>query len=144
MTVICWDGKTLAADKRASYGDMICTVTKIFKVGNVLVGIAGEATFVGAMFNWVKNGRVIDDFPLNQRSKDDWQPTLVIEADGTSSIYERTPHPIKYEQLHIAIGSGREFARAALHLGKTSVESVQCAIDLCGTCGNGIDTLTLE
>lgn len=143
MTIIAWDGKTLAADKRATYGGMICTVTKIFRVGDLLVGGSGELPFVLAMVEWVRSGRNIDAFPVAQRDKDDWQATLVIEADGTPSLYERTPYPVRYEHHGVAIGSGREYARAALHLGKTSVEAVEVACALDSSCGNGIDTLEL-
>lgn len=143
MTVIAWDGVTLAADKRADYGGMICTVTKIHRVGNLLVGGAGDLPFVLAMIEWVRNGRRVDEFPSDQRGKDDWQPLLVIEPDGAPLLYERTPYPVRYEQQCIAIGSGREFARAAMHLGKSAREAVQCACDLSSGCGNGIDTLEL-
>lgn len=143
MTVIAWDGKTLAADKRSTYGGMICTVTKIQKVNGLLVGGAGEASFIGAMFEWIKGGRVTAEFPTAQASKDDWQTVLVIELDGSNSLYERTPHPIRYEQSHIAIGSGREYARAALHLGCNAQEAVAVAVALDSGCGNGIDALTL-
>ena len=144
MTCIAWDGKTLASDKRASYGDMICTVTKIFRVGELLVGGSGELPFVSAMVEWIRQGRKISEFPAAQGSKEDWQPIIVIEADGTPSIYERTAFPVRYEQQFVAIGSGREFARAAMHLGKSAAEAVQCAIDLNTGCGNGIDTLDLQ
>ena len=77
----------------------------------------------------------------SQRDKDDWQPVLVIEADGTPSLYERTPHPIRYEQRHVAIGSGREYAIAAMYLGKNAVEAVDVACALDGGCGGGIDSL---
>lgn len=142
MTVIAWDGKTLAADKRATYGDMICTVTKIARIEGRLAAGAGDTAFINVMFEWLRGGRVPAEFPKSQESKDDWQPFLVIESDGTPLLYERSPCPVRYEQKHIVLGSGREFARAALHLGKTAVEAVQCAIDLSHTCGNGIDTLT--
>lgn len=143
MTVIAWDGKTLAADKRSTYGGMICTVTKIQKVNGLLVGGAGEASFIGAMLEWIKGGRVTAEFPSAQASKDDWQTVLVIELDGSTSLYERTPYPIRYEQPHIAIGSGREYARAAMALGYDSVRAVETAMLLDTGCGNGIDTLTL-
>lgn len=143
MTCIAWDGKALAADKRATCGGMICTVTKIFKVDNLLVGGAGELPFVLAMVEWVRNGRKAEAFPVDQRGDKDWQPVLVIEADSTPSLYERTPFPVRYEQPHIAIGSGREFARAAMHLGKSAREAVEVASALDVNCGNGIDTLTL-
>lgn len=143
MTVIAWDGKTLAADKRSTYGGMICTVTKIQKVNGLLVGGAGEASFIGAMLEWIKGGRVAAEFPSAQASKDDWQTVLVIELDGSTSLYERTPYPIRYEQPHIAIGSGREYARAAMALGFDSVRAVETAMLLDTGCGNGIDALTL-
>lgn len=143
MTVIAWDGKTLAADKRASYSGMICTVKKIHRVDGVLVGGAGDLAFVLAMIEWIRQGRNPETFPADQRSKDDWQPVLVIERDGTPSLYERTPYPVRYEQTFVVTGSGREYARAALHLGKSAAEAVQVAIDLDHNCGNGIDTLEL-
>ena len=144
MTCIAWDGKTLAADKRMCYAGMINTVTKIFRVGALLVGGSGEMAYIMQLIEWVRNGRNVDDFPPSQRDKDEWQTLLVIEADGTISLYERTPHPVRYEQQFVAIGSGREYARAAMYLGKSSVEAVQVACALDAGCGNGIDTLELE
>jgi len=151
MTVIAWDGHTLAADKLADYGGMNCTVTKIFlvhdyKVGkDFLVGVAGELSFGLQMIEWIKAGRDPLSFPVAQTSKDDWQPVCVIEPDSAFTlIYERTPFPIQYEHRAFAIGSGREFARAALYLGKTAVEAVGVANALCISCGNGIDTLTFK
>lgn len=143
MTCIAWDGKTLAADKRACYGVMICTVTKIERVNDLLVGAAGELTFCRQLIAWVRSGRDPKDFPAIQSSKDDWQPLLVIETDGTPSLYERSPYPIRYEQQHVAIGSGREFARAAMHLGCDARKAVEVACALDNGCGNGIDTLEL-
>ncbi|MES2346268.1 MAG: hypothetical protein V4641_01735 [Pseudomonadota bacterium] len=143
MTVIAWDGKTLAADKRCSYGGMICTVTKIFRAGDLLVGGSGDFPHVLAMVEWVKRGRNADDFPVAQRDKDDWQSVLVIEPDGKPLIYERTPYPVRYEQDCMVLGSGREYARAALYMGATAAEAVSVASALDVSCGNGIDTLEL-
>ena len=103
MTCIAFDGKTLAADKLACMNGLRNTVTKIHRVGPLLVGGAGDSAFIGAMIEWIKAGREPKDFPAAQRDKDDWQPILVIEADGTTSIYERTPYPVRNEQQHIAI-----------------------------------------
>lgn len=144
MTIIVWDGKTLAADKRATYGDIICTVKKIERIHGLLVAGAGDLQFIQPMFQWVRDGRKPEEFPEHQKSKEEWQPILVIELDGTPSMYERSAYPIRYEHQFVVLGSGREFARAALHLGKTAEEAVQCAIELSHNCGNGIDTLELE
>lgn len=144
MTTIAWDGKTLAADKLAAYGNLKNTVTKIFRIGSgELVGCAGDFTFCLSLIEWVKQGRVPVDFPSHGRDKDDWQPLLVIEVDGTPSLYERTPYPIRNEQRCVAYGSGRDFARAAMHIGKTAREAVEVACELDVGSGNGVDSLTL-
>lgn len=143
MTTIAWDGKTLAADKRACIGTMIRTTTKIFKVRDCLVGYCGDAAFGELMLAWFKDGEHVDSFPSQQRDKDDWVNLLVIRPDGHIHIYERTHCPINYEDKHIACGSGREFALAAMHCGKTAREAVLVAIDLDNGSGNGVDTLEL-
>ena len=143
MTCIAWDGKTLAADKRASYGGTITTLTKIHMIDGLLVGGSGESSFIGAMLEWVRGGRKPDNFPKSQSDKDDWQPLLVVERDGTTSLYERNQYPIRHEQRCIAIGSGREYAMAAMHLGCSAKDAVEVAIALACGCGNGIDCLEL-
>jgi hypothetical protein len=144
MTVICWDGKELAADRRSLYGAVIHEVTKIWRIGDVLVGGAGDYAQVLEMAAWVRAGRDVAAFPSSQRSKDDWAAVLLIEVDGTVLIYERTPYPVKVESLPVAIGSGKEFARAAMHCGRSPREAVLVANALTQECGNGVDVLTLE
>lgn len=144
MTCIAWDGKTLAADKLCSDGGALCAVKKIYRIDGLLVGGAGEVAFIGAMLEWVRTGRDPSAFPDSQRNKDDWQPFLVIELDGTPSMYDRTPHPVRFEQTCVALGSGRDFARTAMHMGRTAREAVEIAIALDKHCGIGIDTLELS
>lgn len=143
MTCIAWDGKTLAADKMAIANGLTSTVTKIFRIGNLLVGTSGELDQGCEMVEWVRNGRKQSEFPASQRT-DKWAPTVVIEADGRPSRYEQSPHPIRQEQPCYAMGSGIEIARAVMHLGHSSMEAVVVACALRSDCGNGVDTLTWE
>lgn len=143
MTCIAWDGKTLAADKLAVYGTLRRTVVKIRRAGDCLVGLAGEAQWFGALAKWVEDGRDPATYPAHQASKDDMQSFLVIEPSGQILLYERSPYPVKFEGTQIAIGCGRDFATAAMHLGHSAVAAVKLACELDAFCGNGIDTLTL-
>lgn len=120
---------------------MVTTLTKIYRINSLLVGGSGESAFIGAMLEWVRGGRDPEKFPKSQSDKDDWQPLLVIELDGTPSIYERTQYPVRHEQPCIAIGSGSGFAMAAMHLGCNARKAVEVAIALDCGCGNGIDVL---
>lgn len=141
MTVIAWDGRTLAADKRASLGTLIRTTTKIFRFGGALLSYCGETGMGEELVAWFKAGAVPKDYPERQ-SADDASTLLVIDASGIRT-YERSPFPARIEDRTFAIGSGRDFALAAMHLGKTAAEAVAVAIALDSGCGNGIDTLQL-
>jgi hypothetical protein len=142
MTTIAWDGKTLAADRMGNNGSYTFPVTKIFAHEGLLMGGSGSLDFILQMVEWVKGGRVNADFPKDQRDKDDWQPFLVIEKDRSIVIYERTPYPIRPECRQYAIGSGRDFAAAAMFMGKSASEAVMVAHELnaSGT-GGAVDIL---
>ena len=68
---------------------------------------------------------------------------LVVELDGTLSQYETTAYPLRIENRQWAIGSGRDFAVMAMHLGKTAAEAVLLTAQFCHDCGNGVDTVEL-
>jgi ATP-dependent protease HslVU (ClpYQ) peptidase subunit len=146
MSVIAWDGKTLAADKRASMGTLIRTTTKIFKLGdiNALAAYTGDADSGEEVLAWFRDGADPAKFPPMQREKDTWAPLMVVWHHGFIWKYERTPHPLKLPPQHFAMGSGRDFALAAMHLGKTAAEAVEVACVFDSACGNGIDTLVHE
>ena len=142
MSVIAWDGKQLAADKRACIGSLICTTTKIFLVRDCLVGYAGEADAGEEMLAWFRDGADPAKFPASQRDKDIWATFLVIHPDKTILKYEHTPYPLRFHDLIFAIGSGRDFALAAMALGRTAQEAVEVACNFDNGCGNGLDYLT--
>jgi hypothetical protein len=143
MTVIAWDGHTLAADKRGSGGNSILTTTKIFRVKGCLVGYTGQLVFGQQMLAWFEAGENIPDFPPSQRDKDDWSLLLVVRPSGKLQLYERVPYPVTYEDKLFAVGSGADYALAAMHCGKTAAEAVELTSRLDSSCGNGVDILSL-
>jgi 20S proteasome alpha/beta subunit len=143
MTILAWDGKILAADKRIVSNGLARTTTKIFRLSDgCLFGGSGDISFIMQMKVWVENGCSVTDFPIAQRDQEDWQVCIIIDADGLR-LYERTPHSIRFDDATYACGSGRDYAVAAMHLGKTAKEAAEiaCLFDI--HCGNGIDTLEL-
>lgn len=141
MTVIVWDGETLAADKRVISGSLTRKTTKIFRVGETLAGYFGEADAGEEVLAWFAAGHAPDKFPQSQRSKDDWAGLLIVWPDKTLWIYERTPHPIVLSPQQIAVGSGRDFAMAAMHCGRTAAAAVAVACEFDCSCGDGVDQL---
>jgi 20S proteasome alpha/beta subunit len=139
MTVIAWDGKTLAADKRSTNMGLIHTVTKIFRVRGALVAIDGDFAQGLLMVEWIRNGCDPDTFPESQSDDDKWTNITVADKDGIH-VYEQTPCPIHFEDKIYASGSGRDFALAAMHLGKTAAEACEVASIFHSGCGNGVDS----
>jgi 20S proteasome alpha/beta subunit len=143
MTCIAWDGKTLAADKRAGT-DLPRTVTKIYRSKNgSLIGFTGSICSDMELMDWYESGANPEKFPATQRINETSSHMIEITTDKKIRIYMEGPHPATFEDEVHAIGSGRDFAMAAMYLGKTAIEAVEVAIALSATCGNGIDTLRL-
>lgn len=142
MTVIAWDGKTLAADKRMTAGGMISTVRKLDRVGDCLVGYCGSGMRIGEFRAWLLAGRDPATYPPNP--DEDSLFMLVVHRSGLIERFERRPYPLVIEDAMHAEGSGRDFAVAAMHLGCTAEQAVAVACLFAPSCGNGIDTLTFE
>lgn len=144
MTVIAWDGKTLAADKRAVLaGFKGGTVTKIHRWDGGLCAFSGDFALGVAMLEWLRAGAKPSEFPQRQRT-DDWVSFMVVHEDGRVVRYEKDPVALPFENVPQAMGSGRDYALAAMHLGFDARRAVEVACALDNGCGNGIDTMTLE
>lgn len=144
MTVIAWDGRTLAADKLADMAGLRTSVTKISRVNGCLIGSAGASSVGNEAEAWFARGADPKDFPESQRDNEHWDGLLVITPEGAVLKYENTPYPVRLDPgQKVAIGSGRDFAVAAMHLGLSATEAVKLACELSTGCGNGIDFMTL-
>ena len=78
MTIIAWDGRTLAADKQSESSGKISTVTKIIRLstGEVLAW-TGDHDSGLLMAKWYANGADIEKWPACQRDKDQWSLFIV-------------------------------------------------------------------
>lgn len=145
MTVIAWDGHTLAADKRTSFGGLHATTTKLHRLpdGRLFAG-CGPTALIAEMRHWIGAGADPATFPAAQRNAADNCSALVVLLDGKLIQYETTAYPLVLENRQWAIGSGRDFAVMAMHLGKTAPEAVLLTAQFCHDCGNGVDSMTIS
>ena len=144
MTVIAWDGHTLAADKLACNGWTRGTVTKIWRHGRELLGVCGDLPIGLELRDWYAAGAVRPDFPAANRDQDKGASLIVVKPNGEVWKYESGPIPFRVEGKFCAFGSGDEAALVAMHCGRTAAEAVGLASMVNTTCGNGIDALTIE
>ena len=144
MTVIAWDGKTLAADKQATQSDMRRAVKKILKIKGNLLGASGDWDRAQEMFDWFAQGADREKYPWFQKEDDKWVGMLVITPDRRILKYERSPIPIDFSLEGVyAFGSGRDYAYGAMAMGANARKAVLIASRYDTGCGLGVDTLTL-
>ncbi len=143
MSVIVWDGKTLAADRMAVNGNLKRTCKKIYRHGDLLIGGAGTYSSIQALTAWVVEHKAdIEKFP---KIGDDADVVLwVVNRNGTMAKYESGPWPMFYEEETWADGSGRDFAYGALAMGADAVKAVEVASTYDAFCGRGCDALSFD
>jgi hypothetical protein len=140
MSVIAWDCATLAADRRALRNGLIRTVQKIWCRNGCLVGYTGDSDAGEEKLAWWGAGADPSAFVESMR-KDD-STLVVVLSTGFIQCYERTPYPVIFPAQHMAFGSGRDYAMAAMHCGRTAREAVEIASHFDYGCGNGCDVLS--
>lgn len=144
MTVIAWDGKTLAADRQTTMGDLKSHRTKLVPHPSrpgVCVAFCGDTDLGLAMIDWFLRGATKEDFPAFQRTEK-WVRLLVF-GDGLPKQYLQEPFPIRCEADYWAWGSGAELAIGAMAAGVDAVRAVEIANQHCATCGFGVDHIDI-
>lgn len=145
MSTIAWDGVTLAGDKQSSNGYSISTVRKVFKLKNGmgLIGMCGKLDQMPILLDWFENGCVAESWPAFQR-REDQCVILHITPDGKCYRFNSCEIGYEIEDKFIAIGSGSDFAIAALYLGENAVDAVKVAAKFNPSTGNLVDFVTLD
>lgn len=143
MTVIAWDGKTLAADKQRSIRGTMSRCTKIRRAasGEVLA-IAGDESAGLQMVAWYEGGAEAAAWPKCQDSDDGWARLVVFSRDGLK-YYDKAPVAITVEDPFAAFGSGMDAALGALAMGASASRAVEIASQLIDSCSGGVDAMEL-
>lgn len=147
MSVIVWDGVTLAADRQVTDGGMIRQTTKIREIKKgkykgYLVGGAGATATANLMMDWFEAGANPQFFPYEYMKSDALGATLVVITQKKEIWrYDHLPVPIIMEDAWYCTGSGRDFAYGALACGANAKEAVEIACTFSTECGVAIDAI---
>lgn len=142
MTVIAFDGKLLAADRRSIDAGGLCReITKIERFQDVLLAITGSWDVGAELREWWKHGADVAAFPPEAR-KD--EASLIVFSPIGISLYGKGTFPMVFALKPCAFGSGRDFAEAAMYLGKDAIEAVAVAAHFQSDCGDGVNVLSFE
>lgn len=139
MSVVCWDGKIIAADRIAVVGNMKFSSSKIQRLPNRdTVAWTGAASSGLAMLAWWSAGGNPAMFPESQKGPD-WSRFIVVTSKGKAFSFENQPIPIPETTRRMAWGAGRDFAMGALEAGSSAIQAVKIASKLCTECGCGVE-----
>ncbi|PPC99619.1 MAG: hypothetical protein CTY35_03520 [Methylotenera sp.] len=137
MSVIAWDGNIIAADRQGTHAGLITTNTKLYQLDNrTVVGFVGSKSEGLALIEWYKAGAKPADHPKFDNAEG--FTYLIVVKDKQCFIYESQPYALKVEDAFLAWGAGRDFAIAAMHLGKNAIGAVEVASIFNDSCGNGV------
>lgn len=143
MSVVVWDGKSLAADKQGQMGDMKITVNKtrrfLSDIGLIVMAWTGEQEQGLMLADWFCDGAAKDKYPAFQNT--DYWSCLVIVDDNGLSYFEKQPVRQVVTDSFIAFGSGRYYAMGAMAMGADAEKAVLIASMFDAHCGCGVDVL---
>ena len=137
MTVIAWDGCTLAADTAltSSCSSIIATVCKIECIDdNSWLAVAGSPEGLNMVSSWIRDG-------MPEKDKGHTECEWLFIRNGIAMIgsnfnleYAGVPAPI-------VMGTGRSAALACMLAGKRADEAVRIACQVNGYCRMPMDVV---
>lgn len=132
MTTVVCSHTHMASDSRAADDATQCSVTKIFRVRNGLLGIAGDMAPAMAFVEWFKTSAKAGSVPPPMEHVE----ALYLTAQGKILCFDGSAVSYEILDAFAAIGSGAPAALGALHAGASLSEAIKIAgkVD-CGTGG---------
>lgn len=151
MSVVCWDGRTLAADKQATDCDMRVETTKIRLIksgpfGGEVVAWVGCEVDGSALADWYEQGAEPDKWPKAAQVDKESSSRLIVAGAAGCKHFQGTHAPIaiRVTEPFRAWGSGRDYAMGAMEAGADAREAVRIASKFCITCGGGVDSFNVR
>lgn len=151
MSIIVWDGTTLAADQAMWLNNVKYKVQKIRKIylsgiGQTwLVGGVGNASFVNAGFRYFESNfskTLKPDYKEHDNIKASDCYLIAIRPDKKIFLYDAIFNPIEILDNKTALGGASEVAIGALEAGASAKEVVEICIRKTDYAGLGVDELT--
>lgn len=128
MTVIAANRKEIAGDSRVACGSIYYNSDKVFRIGDSLIGVCGDADYTTRFLEWFRKecpdgetGFTLDD--------DHTFAALVLNSRGLFFYADIAP-PDHLHNKFYAIGAGADIAMAAMSMGKSPSDAVRLACRL--------------
>lgn len=143
MTTVAFDGRFIAADTMADHSGLKMPVCKIYRTENIVLAGAGMHHQIAAYFRKVKDLDLATILSLGYPDYDAEKnyPGMILIGRGnpTLAYYLGADTWMKMGRKYHSVGSGRDFALAAMALGKTAHEAVELASTFDVYTGGSVD-----
>lgn len=156
MTTIATKDGIICSDGRMSLGATIIKddTVKVFNINNHLVGVCGAARAISTFVGWLQKhtdyrmvseqvGDLVDLIPPVLEQSEDYT-ALVVTPDKQVLLYEGGVPIDMGIDVHMSIGSGGDFALAAMDSGLSAEEAVKVAMKRDVYSGGTITVVSLE
>jgi len=144
MTTIAFDGRTLAADTLTTDNWGLKGYTcKILLGNNFVAGGSGSLSQILKWFDNAKNTSDIIEYGYPDYEKDENGPSFLLVTNGQLYTHIEGLFLPNARPYH-AVGSGRDYALAAMYCGKTAEEAVHIAMKFDNGTGGSVDTWSLS
>ncbi len=134
---------TMCGDRQAtqeSWG--IHAVTKVWRIGDILVGLVGEYAKGLQVVKWLRNGYVPDQFPTEEVKGGDFA-ILIWDGEQMATLDDQGFF-VPVEETRFAVGCGALAARAAMLMGAGPELAINIASQLDGNTGGGSDVIRVD
>jgi len=146
MTTIAADLTSMSADTKVTDDITDYYTTKIFVMGDAIVGAAGNVDDTNLFFDWVRGGLKLKDKPAKVAKNFNG---IMLTRKGLFYFQNFArpdrvePHPVN-GLVYYAIGNGAQAAMAMLSDGHSSHRAIEKAIEInTAATGGRIDTLAV-
>lgn len=146
MTTVAWDGKTMASDSLATdaWGLKEEVFDKILAGNGFLVGTAGEK---GGIHRWWKSIEgmkfcEVVEFGYPEFNRDNNDPSIML-VDKWNLMRHVSGVFVEMQRRYHAVGSGRDYALAAMRCGKSASVAIKIAMEFDNNTGGRIITRKL-
>jgi hypothetical protein len=142
MTCIVWTPQGMAADRQASNGGTLYSITKLqrLELNGEIFGIAtcGDADWGAELIAWYMEslGGNAYTYPLNDK---EFKARLLVGSKTRLLDYCNRGYPVVIEDKYAAFGSCRDVALGAMYMGATPRQAIEAATFHLEDCGRGID-----
>jgi ATP-dependent protease HslVU (ClpYQ) peptidase subunit len=143
MTTIAANRRSMAADTLVTHGEQKYYSTKIFVVGDSIVGGAGVSEHIARWMAWFRAGKPVDTEPIDLGENDSLD-VLVLNRRGLF-LYTNICDADPMRDPNYAIGSGSQAALLAMRrYRKHPTDAVKDACLVDNGTGGKVETLHLS